>query len=164
MPRSGTVVSYDSPGASQLALSGKESTCQCRRHKRCGSDPWVGKIPWRRAWQPAPAFLPGESPWTDEPGKATVHRVTKSWTWLKWLSTHEVKLFSRVQLFVIPWTIAYQAPLSLGFSRQEYWSGLPFPSPGDLPNRGIEPGSPVLQADALPSEPPARMIALFLPF
>ena len=66
MPRSGTVVSYDSPGASQLALSGKESTCQCRRHKRCESDPWVGKIPWRRAWQPAPAFLPGESPWTEE--------------------------------------------------------------------------------------------------
>ena len=45
---------------------------------------------------------------------------------------------------VIPWTVAYQAPLSLGFSRQEYWSGLPLPSPGDLPNPGIEPGSPAL--------------------
>ena len=52
-----------------------------------------------------------------------------------------------------PWTVAYQAPLSMGFSRQEYWSGLPFPSPGDLPNPGIEPGSPALQADALPSKP-----------
>ena len=48
-----------------------------------------------------------------------------------------------------PWTVAYQAPPSLGFSRQEYWSGLPFPSPGDLPNPGIEPGSPTLQADSL---------------
>ena len=52
----------------------------------------------------------------------------------------------------IPWTIAHQAPLSMGFSRQEYWSGLPFPSPGDLPNPGIEPGSPALQADDLPTE------------
>ena len=47
----------------------------------------------------------------------------------------------------IQWTVAYQAPLSMGFSRQEYWSGLPYPSPGDLPNPGIEPGSPALQAD-----------------
>jgi len=47
-----------------------------------------------------------------------------------------------------PWTVAYQAPLSVGFSRQRYWSGLPFPSPEDLPNPGIEPGSPTLQADA----------------
>ena len=52
-----------------------------------------------------------------------------------------------------PWTVAPQAPLSMGFSRKGYWSGLPFPSPGDPPNLGIEPGSPVLQADALPSEP-----------
>ena len=51
------------------------------------------------------------------------------------------------------WTVAYKAPPSSGFSRQEYWSQLPFPSPGDLPEPGIEPGSPVLQADALPSEP-----------
>ena len=49
--------------------------------------------------------------------------------------------------------VAYQASLSMGFSRQEYWSGLPFPSPGDLPNRGIEPESPALQTDTLPSEP-----------
>ena len=51
----------------------------------------------------------------------------------------------------IPWTIAHQAPLSMGFSRQEYWSGLPFPSPEDLPNPGTEPGSPALQADSLPT-------------
>ena len=53
---------------------------------------------------------------------------------------------------VTPWTVACQAPLSMGFSRQEYWSRLPFPSPGDLPNPGIEPGSPALQADSLPNE------------
>ena len=63
---------------------------------------------------------------------------------------------SRVQLFVTPWSVAYQAPPSMGFSRQEYWSGLPFPSPGDLPDPGIKPGSPTLQADALTSEPPGK--------
>ena len=55
-----------------------------------------------------------------------------------------------------PWTAACQAPLSMGFSRQEYCSGLPFPSPGDIPNTGIEPGSPALQADSLQSEPPGK--------
>ena len=55
-----------------------------------------------------------------------------------------VKSLSRVQLFATPWTVAYQAPQSMGFSRQEYWSGLPFPSPGDLPYPRIEPGSPAL--------------------
>ena len=59
----------------------------------------------------------------------------------------KVKSLSRVQLFATLWTVAYQAPPSMGFSRQECWSGLPFPSPGDLPNPGIEPGSPALQAD-----------------
>ena len=53
---------------------------------------------------------------------------------------------SCVQLFANLWTVAFQAPLSMGFSRQEYWSGLPFPSPGDLPDPGIKPGSPALQA------------------
>ena len=63
---------------------------------------------------------------------------------------------SRVRFFETPWTVAYQAPPSMGFSRQECWSGLPFPSPGDLPDPGIEPGSPTLQADALSSEPPGK--------
>ena len=66
----------------------------------------------------------------------------------------KVKLLSRVQLFETPWTVAHQAPPSMGFSRQEYWSGLLFPSPGDLPDPGIEPRSPTLQADTLTSEPP----------
>ena len=65
----------------------------------------------------------------------------------------KVKSLSCVGLFATPWTIAHQAPVSMEFSRQEYWSGLPFPSPGDLPDPGIEPGSPTLEADALPSEP-----------
>ena len=67
----------------------------------------------------------------------------------------KVKSLSCVQLFATPWTVAYQA-LSMGFSRQEYWSGLPFPSPGDLPNPRIKPVSPALQTDALPSEPPGN--------
>ena len=61
---------------------------------------------------------------------------------------------SPVQLFATPWTGAHQAPLSMKFSRQEYWSGLPFPSPGDLLNPGIKLMSPTLQADSLLSEPP----------
>ena len=71
-------------------------------------------------------------------------------------SKSRVKLFSLVRLFVIPWTVAYQAPLSMEFSRQKYWSELPFPSPGDLPDSGIEPRCPALQAGALPSEPPGK--------
>ena len=61
---------------------------------------------------------------------------------------------SAQQPFAIPWAVAYQAPLSMEFFRQEYWSGFPFPSSGDLPNPGIQPGSSKLQAGALPSEPP----------
>ena len=74
----------------------------------------------------------------------------------------EVKWLSRVPLFATPWTVACQAPLSMEFSRQEYWSGLPFPSPGDLPNVVIEPGSPALQADALSSEPPRKQKAKWI--
>ena len=67
-----------------------------------------------------------------------------------------MKLLSHVQLFATLWTVAYQAPPSMEFSRQEYWTGLPFPSPGDLPDSGIKPRSPSLEADALTSEPPGR--------
>ena len=69
-----------------------------------------------------------------------------------------VKSLSRVRLFATSWTAAYQAPPSMGFSRQEYWSRLPFPCPGDLPNPGIKPRSPTLQADALLSEPPGKLV------
>ena len=64
--------------------------------------------------------------------------------------------FSSVQFFVTLWTVARQAPLSMGFSRPEHWSGLTFPSPGDLPNPGIEPGSLALQVDSLPAELPGK--------
>ena len=60
----------------------------------------------------------------------------------------KVKLLSHVRLFATLWTVGHQAPPSTGFPRQEYWSGLPFPSPGDLPNPGIEPRSPALRAEA----------------
>ena len=86
-------------------------------------------------------------------------RVLKHF-WIKhilWMKVHwlilQCKWLSRVRLFV---TVAYQAPLSMGLSRQEYWSGLPFPSPGHLPNPGIKPRSPALQVASLLSEPPGK--------
>ena len=68
----------------------------------------------------------------------------------------KVKSLNRVQFFATPWTVAHQAPPPMEFSRQEYWSGLPFPSPRDLPDPEIEPRSPALQADTLTSEPPGK--------
>ena len=67
-----------------------------------------------------------------------------------------MKSLSPVRLFAALWTVAYQASLSMGFSRQEYWSGLPLPSPEDLPDPRIEPESPALEADALTSESPGK--------
>ena len=81
-------------------------------------------------------------------------KIPLPWPW-KFVKV-KVTSLSPVRLFASPWTVAHQAPPSIGFSRQEYWSGLLFPSPGDLPDPGIEPGSPVLQADALTSEPPGK--------
>ena len=72
-----------------------------------------------------------------------------------------MKSLSHVQLFVTPWTVDYNATPSMGFSRQDYWSGLPFPSPEDLPNPGIKPGSPSLYADALSSEPPGKSYQVY---
>ena len=76
-----------------------------------------------------------------------------SWTLAK------VKSLSCVRLFATPWTIAYKAPLSMGLCKQECWSALPFPSPRNLSNPGIEPGSPALRAEALPSEPSGKSIS-----
>ena len=76
-----------------------------------------------------------------------------------WISVNlkvKVKSLRRVQLFATPWTVACQAPPSMGLSRQEYWSGLPFPSPRDLPNVEIQPRSPALQTDSLPFELPGN--------
>ena len=73
-----------------------------------------------------------------------------------WSVKVRVKLLSRVRFFVTPWTLAWQALTSMGFSRQEYWSGLPCPPPGDLPYSGIKPRSPALRAESLPTEPPGK--------
>ena len=103
-------------------------------------------------------------PWTEEPCRLQSmgsQRVEHDWTHMHpnpysltftWLYVHT----SCVWLFATPWTVAYQAALSMEFSRQNYWSGLPFPSPGDVTNPGIKPRSLTLQADTLPSEPPAK--------
>ena len=99
--------------------------------------------------------------------RSRISRTLKTCLFVSLMKTHtlllmrgrkerKVKSLSRVQLFATPGTVAYQAPLSMGSSRREYWSGLPFPSPGDLLDPGIEPRSPALQADALPSEPPGK--------
>ena len=88
-------------------------------------------------------------------------RFTYCWS-LAWriltitLLAYESEVSRHIRFFVTPCTVAHQAPPSMGFSRQEYWSGLPFPSPGDLPDPGIEPRSPALQEDALTSEPPGK--------
>ena len=129
---------------------------ECRRPE---FDTWVGKIPWRRAWQPAPVFLPGEShelrslagcsPWgcselnmTEQLALLfTLCSFSLALHLLRFPCTHltgAAKSLSRVRLFATPWTAAYQAPPSMRFSRQESWSGLPCPLPGDLPDSGIK--------------------------
>ena len=75
---------------------------------------------------------------------------------LRGVSVLRCQSLSCVQLFATPWTVGHQALLSMGFSWQEYWSRLPFPTPGDLPDLGIEPESPALQADSIPTEPPGK--------
>ena len=74
-----------------------------------------------------------------------------------YVHTHAQSL-SCVQLFATPWTVAHPAPLSLGFPRQEYWSVLPFPSPGHLPDPGVKPGSPASQVGSVPAEPPGELV------
>ena len=114
-------------------------------------------MPWRRDRLPTTVFLPRESPWTEEPerlqsmGSQRVRQDQVTFILFIFLLFVQgrgnlliVKLLSRVRLFATPWTGAYQALPSMGFSGQEYWSGLPFPSPEDLPDPAIEPGSPTL--------------------
>ena len=100
---------------------------------------YLGPVSWRNL------YLPGL--FSDGGKKSTIA-----------ISTYQlVQLLSRVQLFATPWTVAYEAPPSTRFSRQEYWSWLPLPSPEDLPNPGTEPESPAMQADTLPSELPRKL-------
>ena len=77
------------------------------------------------------------------------------------MCVHTLSHLSCVQLFATLWTVAHQALQSMGFSRQEYWSGLPCSPPEDLPNPGIEPGSPALQADSLPGRLPGKPLSGF---
>ena len=88
--------------------------------------------------------------WWPAAGLGALSRAVHAWHLLK------VKSLSHVRFFATPWSVAYQASPSMGFSRQEYWIGLPFPSPGDLPDPGVEHRSPALEADALSSEPPGK--------
>ena len=104
-------------------------------------------------------------PWpVTEPGSLAVRGPSPNhWTTREFLTMSSfdtvqmiVKLLSHVWIFVTPWTVACQTPPSMGFSREEYWSGLPFPSPGDLPDSRIKLRSPALQANSLLSEPPGK--------
>ena len=127
---------------------------------------WAQLSNWTTATsQPPPRHPPTYGPW-----HLPMYFLTMDLTILttlykgnqQYLSAPNVCEWSRsvVSDSAIPWTVVYQASLSMRFSRQEYWSGLPFPSPGDLPDPGIEPRSPALQADALTSEPPGKPISL----
>ena len=91
-----------------------------------------------------------------EDGERTKFGLQLDFLFIKW----KRELLSHSWLFETPWTVAGQAPTSMGFSRKEYWSGLPFPSPRDLPNSETESRSPALQADSLPSEPPGKPILI----
>ena len=97
--------------------------------------------------------IDGSPPGSPVPGILQVK--TLEWVAISF-SSHKSEVAQLCPTLSDSWTAAYQAPPPMGFSRQECWSGVPFPSPGDLPNPGIEPGSPALQADALPFEPPGK--------
>ena len=106
----------------------------------------------------SPAPLNRGTDWIQAHG---IHCLSTYFSGLEGSKKVKVKSLSRVRLSATPWTVAYQAPPSMGFSRQEYWSGLPFPSPGDLPDPGIELRSPAFQVDALTSEPPGNSFGGF---
>ena len=116
---------------------------------------------WRKKWQPTPVFLPGESQGQGSLVSCHLWSRTESDTTeamqQQQQQQQQQQSLSHVLIFVTPWTAAHQAPLSMKFSMQEYWSGLPFPFPGDLPDPGLEPGSPALQEDSLLSEPPGKL-------
>ena len=127
----------------------KNLPANARDVRDAGSVPGSGRSPRGGHRKPLQySYL--ENPMENGASWAEVRGVTKSQTQLKWLSTAQLCLLSHVWLFAAPWTAALKDPLSMGFPRQEYWSGLPFPSPGDLPDPGIKPMSPALQVDSLP--------------
>ena len=111
----------------------------------CFESLWLLLLPHLSCFQPEKVFCFKEVMWLDWANP------DNTWQSLYFMKV-KVQSLSPVGLFATPWTVSYQVPPPIGFSRQEYLSGLPFPSPGDLPNLGIKPQSPALQADALPSE------------
>ena len=92
----------------------------------------------------------------------SIHKVLSTVPGLEWVHVVVVLSLSHVWLFATPWAVAYQAPLSTGFLRQEYLSGLPFPSPGDLLNPGIQPASPALAGGFFTTEPPGKPECLLI--
>ena len=144
------------------SASGDEPACQCRRHKRRSFHPWVGKTPLEEDTATHSSILAWRILWMEEPGglqSIGSHRVGHNWSDLA--RTHIctyvcAQWFSHVWLRVTPWTAACQTPLSMESSRQEHWSRLPFPPPGELPDPGIEPVSPASAASFFTTEPPAK--------
>ena len=136
------------------------SPISCRQDSNFHNFPWLPESRWelsqRRSSQ--------ETTWGKIKGTREAHQDYETWDTAHTRILSATKHWSiviksedqSVRLSVTPCTVSHQAPPSMGFSRQGYWSRLPFPSPGDLPDAGIEPGSPALGADALPSEPPGK--------
>ena len=121
-----------------------------------GSHSLLQGIFWTQESEPGTLALPVDSMPPEPSGKPVCLIRTKRPLERGTSTKYKMKLLSCVQLFVIPWTLAYQVPLFMEFSRQEYWSRLPFPSPGDLLNLGIGPRPPALWADTLSSEVPGK--------
>ena len=137
----------------------------------CGSHIWLFVMPWTAAHQ-ALLSMARIGKWITMPFSRGSFGP-RDWTWVSWTEGRFFTVWATKRLLTkvknrlcmwgyacmcvgTQWTVTYQAPLSMGFSRQDYWSGLPFPSPGNLSHPGIEWGSPTLLADALPSEPPGK--------
>ena len=151
-------------GSASLVVSGKKPVCNAGDTYLI---PESGRSPGEGNGNPL-QYSCLENPMDREAWWATVHEVTESDMTQQLNSNNKQKFLhtqkksevcqslSCVQLLLAPQTIACQAPLSMRFSRQEYWRGLPFPSPGDIPDPGIKLRSPALQADSLPSEPPGK--------
>ena len=138
------------------AIGKASSSVQSRSHVRLFESPWTA------AHQASLSFT---NSWT-ECTQTHVHLISNWYSFSQFfllIVVSRIYMLSRVQLFATPWTVAYQAPPSMGFSRQQCLSGLPFPSPRDLPNPGIDPRSPTLQADALLSEPPGKPYVIPIP-
>ena len=103
--------------------SGKEPTCQCRKYKRLGFYPWVGKLPWRRAWQPTSVFLPGESPWTEESGGLLSIRSQRVWC-DKWLTMHAFKYIFKpcgLKFQGVETSVRWSTNGDLCFPMGKYW-------------------------------------------